>query len=551
MAGEPRNFPSRQPSLAQTRNFPPAPGFSPSAGPRSPFASMLRPLLRAALFAGACSALVHAQDAAPAPAAPPPALTDATPAQSNQPLTLDECVAQALAKNFAVQIQTFTVDSAKAGVVIAKSAYDPVFGVQWQKQVVQSPQVTSLLATVGGGQKPKTDDQSTVATLTQPVITGGTVTASYQLARNANNNLQTLLNPAYDGSDSITVSQPLLAGAGTAYARAEIQLAKLGVDVANLNFKSSVLTAILNVETAYFNLIYTRRNLAVNQDNVALAQKLLDENTSKRKTGVLTDLDVVTAQAQLATAQSQLITARQAMENAEDTLYAAMGDQDFRTPVGVVDFPPLPPPGASFFVSYKLARDNGPNLAIAQTMMAELKLDALRAKRNALPTLNVNAGAGYTDAEHAYTDAENRLWPGPGYNWNTGVTLSFPWGLRQSRALYRQAMDNLNQQQVSFDQADQQLIVQVRQAVRAVAADQESVKSSEQAAVLSQKQYELQKAKFDSGLATSLDVLNAQTLLEQARVTQLQAKVSLRIALANLHFLEGSSLQAYRVNLQQ
>ncbi|HEX3729283.1 MAG TPA: TolC family protein [Opitutaceae bacterium] len=506
---------------------------------------MLRSFLRAALFAGACAALVRAQDAAPAAT-----LTDATPAQSNVPLTIDECVAQALAKNFSVQVQTFTVDAAKAGVIIAKSAYDPVFGVQWQKQVVQSPQVVSTLATVGGGQKPKTDDQSTIATLTQPVITGGTVTASYQLARNANNNLQTLLNPAYDGADSITVSQPLLAGAGTAYSRAEIDLAKLGLVVANLNFKSSVLTAIFNVETAYYNLIYTRKNLDVTRDNVILAQKLLDENTTKRQTGVLTDLDVVTAQAQLATAQSQTITARQAMENAEDTLYAAMGDEDFKTPVGVVDFPPLAATSASFFVSYKLARDSGPNLAIAQTMMGELKLDALRAKRNALPTLNVNAGAGYTDAEHAYVDAENRLWPGPGYNWNTGLTLSFPWGLRQSRALYRQAMDNLNQQQVNFDQADQQLIVQVRQAVRAVAADQESVKSSEQAAVLSQKQYELQKAKFDSGLATSLDVLNAQTLLEQARVTQLQSEVSFRIAIANLHFLEGSSLQAYRVNLQ-
>jgi len=510
---------------------------------------MLRPFLRAALCAGACAALARAQE--PAPAAPAPTLTDATPAQSSAPLTIDECVAQALAKNFAVQVQTFSVDAAKAGVIIAQSAYDPVFGVQWQKQVTQSPQVVTTLATVGGGEKPKTDNQSTVLSLTQPVITGGTITANYSLARNSNNNLQTLLNPAYDGADSITVSQPLLAGAGTAYARAQIELAKLGATVAGLNFKSAVLTAIFNVETAYYNLIYTRKNLEVTRDNVTLAQKLLDENTTKRQTGVLTDLDVVTAQAQLATAQSQTITARQAMENAEDTLYAAMGDKDFKTPVGVVDFPPLPATGASFFVSYKLARDSGPNLAIAQTMMDELKLDALRAKRNALPTLNVNAGAGYTDAEHSYVDAEDRLWPGPGYSWNTGLTLSLPWGLRQSRALYRQAMDNLNQQQVNFDQADQQLIVQVRQAVRAVAADQESVKSSEQAATLSQKQYELQKAKFDSGLATSLDVLNAQTLLEQARVTQLQSEVSLRIAIANLHFLEGSSLQAYRVNLQQ
>ncbi len=485
-----------------------------------------------------------------APVAPQPIVTDATPTQSGIALTLDQCVAQALGKNFAVQVQTFSVDSAKAGVIIAQSAYDPTFGVTWQKAETKQPLVTSTLSTAGGGAKPFTDNQSTVASITQPVITGGTITGSYDLARNSSNSLQTLLNPAYDGQTSLTVTQPLLQGAGIGYARATIQIAKLGAHIAGLNFKSTVLTTVLNVETAYYNLIYSRRQQAVAQDNVTLAKRLLDENTTKRQTGVLTDLDVVTAQAGLATAQSQLISSRQAMENAEDTLFEAMGEREFHTPVGIVDFPILPSTEVSFYVSYKLARDNGPNLAIIQDTIGQLKLDALRAKRNFLPLLNVTGGAGYLDAEHSYTSAENNLWPGPGYNWNAGVTLSIPIGLRQSKALYRQARDNLDSEQVSFDQADQQLTVQVRAAVRAVTSNVENVTASTQAAVLSQKQYDLQKAKFDAGLATSYDVLNAQTLLEQARVTELQSQVNLRLALANLHFLEGSSLAAYHINVE-
>jgi hypothetical protein len=34
-----------------------------------------------------------------------------------------------------------------------------------------------------------------------------------------------------------------------------------------------------------------------------------------------------------------------------------------------------------------------------------------------------------------------------------------------------------------------------------------------------------------------------------ARVAELQAKINLRTAIASLHFLEGSSLQLYHVNL--
>ena len=455
----------------------------------------------AAILSLAALSAVRAQDAAPAPAAnpayaapvaPAPIVTDATPAQSGLPLTLEECVAQALAKNFAVQISNFGIDNAKQGVIIAQSTYDPTLGVTWQKQVVQQPTITNLTNTVGKGAKPTTDDQSTSATLTQNVITGGTVTAGYDLGRNATNSLQSLFNPAYDGTASINVTQPLLQGAGTAYARALVQIQKLNVSIANENFKSTVLTTILNVETAYYNLVYARRNFLVGQDNVKLAQTLLDENTTKRQTGTLTDLDVVTAQSGLATAQSQLITDRQAVENAEDTLFAAMGEREFKNAVGVVDFPALPSTDVSFFVSYKLARDSGPNLAIAQFMIQQLKLDALRAQKANLPQLNVNGGAAWTDIEHSYGSASNNLWPGPGYNWNAGASLSIPLGMRATHAALRQARDNMNSEQVTYDQTDQQLIVQVRADVRAVTADVENVAATGQAEVLSQKQYDLQ-----------------------------------------------------------
>jgi len=237
------------------------------------------------------------------------------------------------------------------------------------------------------------------------------------------------------------------------------------------------------------------------------------------------------------------------MENAEDTLYEAMGEREFKTAVGVVDFPPLPSTDVSFFVSYKLARDNGPNLLIAQDMIEQLKLDALRAKMANLPQLNVTGGAGWTDTEHSYASANNNLWPGPGYNWNAGASFSIPLGMRSTKAALRQARDAMNSEQVTYDQTDQQLIVQVRTDVRAVSAAVESVTAATEAEALSQKQYDLQKAKFDAGLATTYDTLQAEITLETSRVALIQSQVNLRLALANLHFLEGTTLAAYHVNL--
>jgi outer membrane protein TolC len=98
-----------------------------------------------------------------------------------------------------------------------------------------------------------------------------------------------------------------------------------------------------------------------------------------------------------------------------------------------------------------------------------------------------------------------------------------------------------------LQQIEQNLLLQVRAAVRAVETNLEGVQISTMATGLSEKQYELEKARFDAGLSTSRLVLEAQDALEQARVNELQSRVNLRTALAELHRLEGSSLARYGI----
>ena len=46
-------------------------------------------------------------------------------------------------------------------------------------------------------------------------------------------------------------------------------------------------------------------------------------------------------------------------------------------------------------------------------------------------------------------------------------------------------------------------------------------------------------------------VLQSQTDLETARVTDLQARVNLRIAVANLHQLDGTSITRFHIALAE
>ncbi len=504
---------------------------------------MLRPFVPASV-ALICVLLAPPARAEESPSPLPGSGDPSLPINLAGQVSLQNCIGLALGRNFTVRTQEFNVLEAADSVEIQKAAFDPTFGFTGGRQVTVTP--TDEIAL---GQIPYASFDSAALSVNDTLVTGGTVTASYQLVRSDYNPVYFTPDPAFGSTVSISVAQPLLQGAGTDYNRAAIESAKLGVRISNLNFKSTILTIIYNVETTYYNLLYQREQYKVQQDALRQAQQLLDENTVKRQTGVLTDLDVMNARAGVATAQNQLILDEQAVHNSEDQLLQLLGDREFTTAVGDVAFPEAGEPEVSFARSYKLARENGPNLAVAQATIDQFKLAALKAKRNTLPELNVNGGLGYNS--YAPTAGESVTGSWSGYNWNAGVTVSVPWGMRANRALYRQALDNVRSQEVAYDQADQNLMVQVRSAIRGVQTSVASVRSSAEETKFAEKAYELQKAEFDAGLATSYLVLQAQNTLETARVSELQAKVSLLLAIADLRFLEGSSLQLYRINLPE
>ncbi|MFA6287406.1 MAG: TolC family protein [Opitutaceae bacterium] len=467
-------------------------------------------------------------------------------AQANPPatLTLQECVDRALNKNFDLQIQRFSTQNARDSVISADAGYDPTF----------------VLGASHAGSKdtntaPTQTSQQDLARLSvsQPIVTGATITAGTALDRSRVSpyTAPPLYNPVYNSDLTLAIKQPLLQGAGITLNRAAIARAKLGVTLANYNFKSVVLNVVRNVEGAYYNLVFAREQLKVYQFSLVVAQKLLDENKSRRDADVATDLEVLQAEVGVANARRNILLAGQNVQNNEDALLQLIGQFEFNSPLGSVRLADDPVPEISFDHSYALALANQPDYAAGKTYAEQLKLDALVAKNNRLPSLDLGGALGYNSKDSdSYGAAAGNAWSGDSYNWEVNLTLTFPWGMRAERAAYRQAMSNLNQQETSLRQLDQNILVQVRTAVRAFETNRESVKISSLSTRLSVKQFEFEKARYDAGLSTFRFVQDFQSDLDTARVNELQARVNLRLSLADLARLEGSSLERYKIKLE-
>lgn len=472
-----------------------------------------------------CAARLPAQESAALPATP----------TAGPELTLEECIKRALAKNFDLEIGRYGPQIAKDDITVARGPYEAQLALTGSTGEIKQGNTTTKTRDFRIG-------------VVQELYTGTTLSASSQLDRTSLNTAVTL-NPAYDADLTLGIRQSLLRGFGYGIGHAYVERAKIGLDRANLEYKAQALDVIQATENAYFNLAYAREQLTVRNFTLALAQRLFDEAKTRRQTGVATDLDVLTGEVGVANARRGVILAEQEVKDRQDALLALIGQFELDSAVGTVRFNEVSEATPVYASSFDLAKRNQPDFLSSEAAIEQYKIDLKLAKNAALPDLSVGGAVGLNGTNGSGSDAYGDAFDRQNHSWQVDVSLNYSLGRGADRARARQSLAALSREQTRLRLFEQNIAVQVRAAVRSVETNLESVKIATLASSLSQKQYELEKARFDAGLSTSRRVLEAQDDLETARIAELQAKVALHTSIAALHRLEGSSLQRYAIEL--
>ena len=493
------------------------------------------------------------------PAEPPPSpvadilAAEEPPVPYAEPLTLEEAIDQALLANFDVQIQRLSTASAADNEAIARANFDPTLSVSLATgasvDASSDPYLDSAGNVVTDSGSSSRYRRSRIAASQRVSATGATLTASGNLNRRESNPSRARFNPAYDSDIGLELRQPLLRGAGSTINRSAIERAQLGTEAARADFAASVYGIIRDVEVAYANLAYAREQVGIRSFSLQVRKRLLEENRARRDTGVATDLEVLQAEVGVASAARDLLLARQSARDQEDELLRLLGRETFENPVGPVALPSIDKPEISLAASLERARANTPEFTSALASIRQQEIDVRTAKNNRLPQLDLGAQGGYNADSGTANEAANDVWRGDSYSWQLDVSLSFPWGFRAEKARLRQARAALDREELRYSQVEQQVLVSVRNAVRALETSAENLRLSRLTAELRAREFEVEKARYDSGLSTFRQVQEAQDDLDLARLAELQAKVNLRTAQANLDRLEGTAPARYKLTL--
>src|SRR5690349_4302032 len=234
--------------------------------------------------------------------------------------------------------------------------------------------------------------------ISQGFTSGTNLTVAWDNQRGSSTSAFNTFNPFTQSSLSIAISQQLLRGFGTYIGRRNLMIAKNNRKIADLAFAQQAITSVTNVINAYWELVYARENVQVQQQAVSVAEKLYNDNKKQLEIGTMAPLDVTRAESELATDRQNLIVAQTVKMTDEQTLKNAIVRDPLAPTLGNVEIVPLDHPNppeaveaATFEEAVKEAFTKRPDLQVQALNVTNAGIEAKANQQALKPTATLFA----------------------------------------------------------------------------------------------------------------------------------------------------------------
>jgi TolC family type I secretion outer membrane protein len=332
--------------------------------------------------------------------------------------------------------------------------------------------------------------------------------------------------------------QVLFAGGGVT---ASIKGARLTREAAEFELEGIVNQQLLAVRTQFYTVLLDKEKITVQEENVHLLEKQLQDAQSRFNAGSTSNFDVLRAQVALANGQPPLIQARNDFRIAVEQLRQVLGFASAGTDVSRV-----PEFAGSLAVGDPLKIELAAALEAAHSKRPELQQLARAERAGAQNIKAARAGSlpefdlvgGYLWTRNPYAG----VWNDNLHGWTAGVQAQ--WNIFDGRATagrVAQARSQLEQAKLSLAETTLSVDVQVRQAYSSLVEAWELVQASTKTIDQAQEALRLANVRYGVGTATQLDVLTSQVALTEARINELQADYGYNVALATLRQAMGQA----------
>jgi len=534
-------------------------------------------------------------------------------------LGLQDAISLALENNLAIDVERYTPWLDEVGLLRAKSGsnglvpFDPTLTSNLNVQDSVTPLNNPLFA----GVIPTGTTTPTAQTPVAYVQHIGNVNFQYNQyfatgtqfqAGMTNNRTSTnfgffnLYNPYLQSALTLTVTQPLLRGFGTLPNTRLIIEAKRTIKVGLSQLEQQVMATTTQVSNDYWELVYARENVKVQEAAVGVSQRLYEENSRRLQIGTLSSLDVLTAQSQAASDRQALVQAQSVQLQDETTLLNDITKNPLDGPLLGAEIIPttaISTPGtgqnARIEDAVREAWQKRPELKQAALNLENAGTDVKATKNELRPSVNIfgqyvatglggvqtsttttptgaflaglpvvdSAGVPVVDEFQAtaVTTASRVVFPGGAgqdlgrlfrgnySSFEGGINFTLPIRNRAAQADNAQALLNERQQKVQYRQEQNAIFVSVRNALIAMQEDRASLAAAEEARKLAAQTLEDEQEKYRLGASTSYNVVLRSRDVTAAEGVELRDRINLLEDELKFNQAMGRTLEVNNISL--
>ena len=468
-------------------------------------------------------------------------------------LTEEQAVTRGREKNLTLISERITPQTFDFSLAATRAAY--LFNLTSSTGFLNNTQLNTN-AVQGGGQT-KTETQSWSGGVSKRMWHGGgNYTLNWTNNRDTTSATNSNCSPCFSSGLDGSFTQPLMRNFKIDNTRAQIRTNEISQDIAEINLSAQEVSILAQVRNAYWELVYARQAVEAAQQSLELAQKLVNDNRMRVEIGTMAPIDVVQAQAEEANRRQQLVTAQATLRNNELALkrliVSGTDDELWKATIVPVDRPIVTAQPIDLEAAVRTALSQRTDLAVTKKNLESTDITLQTFDNETKPALDLvgtlrlsgRAGLGREVQDvitgetipapsGSYFDALKHISTFEAPRWDVRVNFSYPLGTSSAKANVARQRLLRGQTEASLKAVELQIATEVTAAALAVRNSLEAMQASQVSRELSEQRLNAVQSKFEVGMSTNYEVVQAQRDLNDARNSELRQQLNYQRALVD------------------
>lgn len=477
-------------------------------------------------------------------------------------MSLRRAIQLAVDNNLDLKIARVVPAISQAQLVQAQAVFDTTLFANFNWTKTDQPQQASVLGGNIVGTPTSVRQSGQLQTGLRKVLdTGGQFSLSTQLdyANNQTDQLTVTPDPARIVNVSLSLTQPLLRNFGSNVNRAQIALTRNTHARNSSNLHLQLLGTIGSTEQAYWNLVFARRQLAIQRQLFDLTVKTKDDVVAREGLDA-TPEHIARAYTFVALRKADVVSAEQRLRDALETLKREINDPEIPVASEIMieplDDPISVPVRVNLAEAITNALQKRPEVKQALLDIDDSSIRQMVADNQRLPVLNLVSTVTYSgmddDVETAYTDDLAR---GNFIGYVLGLQFEQPIGNRSAEAAFQQTRLARRASVLRYQNTARDIIVNVKQAMTGMWSSYQLIAINRDARRWSAENLRQIQVRKDAGENLNPDFLldlelNTQQRLATAQLGELQAVVNYNISLVNFYQSQGLLLERNNIEFR-